>query len=334
MLSQLVQRIQKDVASARAALAQRPQLGGRLSQISHRPGRPGRRESVALGTVLTGLVALVGVSCAPGQTFSPRLPLTGTLLAPRAGSVPASLNPNVSAQPALSGKARVEATGTAVPTAVPSAQPSAQQGAQQAAQPGEAKAQPVAVADAVAVAPPAAPVVEVAQPLPGGTPFIPEVERWRGMVREMIAEARAEGRLTGAGIVLDEDLVLAVIEQESGGDPNAESWAGALGLMQLMPPSFAWIMGIRNWGEDVSDIDPVFILDPQTNLRAGVRFLGAVLEEQGGSVYWALASYNAGGGAVNAWRAAGLTSVPAIGGYVETANYAPAILANYSAHRP
>jgi soluble lytic murein transglycosylase len=163
---------------------------------------------------------------------------------------------------------------------------------------------------------------------------MPEVERWRGLVRQLIAEARADGRLNGSAAVLNEDLVLSVIEQESGGDPNAESWAGARGLMQLMPESFSWIMGIHNWGEDVSDVDPAVIRDPATNLRAGVRFLAAVLEEQGGSVYWALASYNAGGGMVNAWRAAGYASIPDWYGGGETANYAPAILGNYTAHHP
>jgi soluble lytic murein transglycosylase-like protein len=193
---------------------------------------------------------------------------------------------------------------------------------------------PAAPAPALEPAAEPAPVVpEIAQPLPGGTPYVPEVERWRGPVRQLIEEARAEGRLTGPASLLNEDLVLAVIEQESGGDPNAESWAGARGLLQLMPASFAWIMGIAGWGQDISHLNRDFIFDPNTNLRAGIRFLGAVLEEQGGSIYWALSSYNAGGGQVNQWRAMGYGGVPAWYGGGETANYAPAILSNYAAHR-
>lgn len=258
------------------------------------PHWPARRVSAALGALLIGAAALIVVSCAPVQPFSPLFTPAGALRAPLA---PVPVAPVVSVP--------VETT-TEVVVAAPEPAPE----------------------------PELEPVVEVALPRPGGTTFIPVVERWRGPVREMIEEARAEGRLSGRAAVLNEDLVLAVIQQESAGDPDAQSWAGALGLMQLMPPSFAWIMGIRNWGQDVSDIDPAFIRDPHTNLRAGVRFLAAVLEEQSGSVYWALASYNAGGGAVNAWRAAGLTDVPAIGGYVETANYVPAVLSSYNAHRP
>jgi len=59
-----------------------------------------------------------------------------------------------------------------------------------------------------------------------------------------------------------------------------------------------------------------------------------VLEEQGGNPYWALASYNAGGGMVNGWRASGFSGIPAWYGGGETANYAPAILGNYAAHHP
>ena len=188
------------------------------------------------------------------------------------------------------------------------------------------------VAPAVVAVPQPAP--EPIGPLPGGTAYPPEVERWRPLVRELIAEARAEGRLPGHAGRIDEDLVLAVIQQESSGDPNAMSWAGARGLMQLMPASFAWIMGIANWGQDISHLDPNFAFDPATNLRAGIRFLGAVLEEQSGSIYWALASYNAGGGNVFSWRRAGLAEIPPAYGGGETANYVPAILGNYNAHRP
>jgi soluble lytic murein transglycosylase-like protein len=188
-------------------------------------------------------------------------------------------------------------------------------------------------------APEPAPVEAVAAPepigpLPGGTAFIPQVEAWRGLVRELIAEARAEGRLNGHAGKLDEDLVLAIMQQESGGNPNAMSPVGARGLLQLMPASFAWIMGIANWGQDISHMDRSFIFDPSTNVRAGIRFLGAVLEEQGGNLYWALASYNAGGGVVNLWRYRGLTEIPEAYGRGETAHYVPTILANYNAHRP
>ena len=101
------------------------------------------------------------------------------------------------------------------------------------------------------------------------------------------------------------------MQQESGGNPNAMSPVGARGLLQLMPASFAWIMGIANWGQDISHMDRSFIFDPSTNLRAGIRFLGAVLEEQGGNLYpgrWRPTTPV--GGVVNLWRYKGLTEIP------------------------
>jgi soluble lytic murein transglycosylase-like protein len=276
-----------------------------------------RPASLAGSTVaVLGTLALVTVSCAaPGHVG--RAPSASVILPGIPGVVRVQTEPHT---------VRPGATAPTRNPVAPLTEPAAP----------VVPAAPIETTPAVVEAPAPAPepAPEPIGPLPGGTAYMPEVERWRGLVRELIAEARAEGRLKGNAGRLDEDLVLAVIQQESGGDPDAMSWAGARGLMQLMPPSFAWIMGIANWGQDISFLDPNFIFDPSTNLRAGIRFLGAVLEEQGGSVYWALASYNAGGGVVNQWRWSGLTEVPDSYGGGETAHYAPTILGNYNAHRP
>ncbi len=83
-------------------------------------------------------------------------------------------------------------------------------------------------------------------------------------------------------------LLAAVIYQESRFDPNAESWAGAVGLMQLMPETAG----------QYGAADP---LDPAQNIRAGVKFLKHlqqywikenVAEED--LIKFVLASYNAG----------------------------------------
>jgi soluble lytic murein transglycosylase-like protein len=80
---------------------------------------------------------------------------------------------------------------------------------------------------------------------------------------------------------LSAHLVRAVIEAESAFDPRAESPAGALGLMQLMPATAA-CLGVK---------DP---LDPRQNVFGGVKYLSQLLGRYDGNVALTLAGYNAG----------------------------------------
>ncbi len=87
---------------------------------------------------------------------------------------------------------------------------------------------------------------------------------------------------------LDPALVQAVIEAESGYDPQAVSPKGAVGLMQTLPETAAE-MGLP---------EPA---DPAASLEAGCRYLAGLQEMFGGDVELALAAYNAGPGAVRHW---------------------------------
>jgi soluble lytic murein transglycosylase-like protein len=158
------------------------------------------------------------------------------------------------------------------------------------------------------------------------------IERWRWLVRHVLAEEWQYGTLDGYAQRLDDDLILAVIQQESQGDPKAKSYVGAMGLMQVMPQTFAIVMAGN--AKLAPAMDPDGFWDESSNIRAGIRYLSLALQNHDGNVYWSLASYNAGIGPVKRWRMAGLYAVPPVGGYTETAHYAPVIMRNYVAHRP
>ena len=83
---------------------------------------------------------------------------------------------------------------------------------------------------------------------------------------------------------LDPNLVRAVIQAESGGNPRALSPKGAAGLMQLMPDT-ANQMGAKDR------------FDPEQNIASGTRYLRTLLDRFH-SVELALWAYNAGPGAV------------------------------------
>lgn len=147
-------------------------------------------------------------------------------------------------------------------------------------------------------------------PAEGPPRVVPEVisgsvttaEQTLGIARLADESARRHG--------LDPALMRAVMTAESGGDPEARSPVGAIGLMQLMPST------ARELG-----VDPE---DPAQNLEGGAKYLASLVSRFGLS--GGVAAYNAGPGAVAQHRG----KVPP---YPETQAYVQRVLALHERFR-
>jgi soluble lytic murein transglycosylase len=129
---------------------------------------------------------------------------------------------------------------------------------------------------------------------------------------------------------VDPALLFALIHQESVFRSEAVSWAGARGLMQIMP---ATGRVIARWMGEGRSPD---LMDPALNVRYGTRYLRKLLDEFERPEL-ALAGYNAGGGRVRRWWKAlpeddvplFVESIP----FDETRDYVKAILWNRMLYR-
>jgi soluble lytic murein transglycosylase len=91
-------------------------------------------------------------------------------------------------------------------------------------------------------------------------------------------------------------LTLSIIRQESRFDADAVSYAGAMGLMQLMPKTARQVAATL--GETY---DPASMLDGAVNMRYGVTYLSSLVEKFNGNVPLAVAAYNGGPHNVGTW---------------------------------
>ncbi|MCH3951670.1 MAG: lytic transglycosylase domain-containing protein [Acidaminococcus sp.] len=96
---------------------------------------------------------------------------------------------------------------------------------------------------------------------------------------------------------VDPFLAVAVIKNESGFKPDAESKTGALGLMQIMPETGAWIAK----STDFPNFKAKMLNLPELNIKFGCWYLKELEEEFHSNEILMLAAYNAGRGVVKDW---------------------------------
>lgn len=98
---------------------------------------------------------------------------------------------------------------------------------------------------------------------------------------------------------VDPIVILSLMKQESAFEREAGSSVGAVGYMQLMPFT-------------ASDMEPNVerrgLLDAETNIRIGTKYLKKMLDRYKGNVALALSAYNAGPTATDRWIREGRAS--------------------------
>ena len=144
-------------------------------------------------------------------------------------------------------------------------------------------------------------------PRPGVTPFSPQD-------RDLSRFTRFDEHIRQAAALyqIPEQLVRAVIKVESDYDPRAVSYAGARGLMQLMPET-AERMQVKD------------IHDPRENIFGGVRYLRVLANMFNGNLELTVAAYNAGEQAVINHR-----GIPP---YAQTRDYVVKVIKYYRRYR-
>ncbi|MCK9464212.1 MAG: lytic transglycosylase domain-containing protein, partial [Proteobacteria bacterium] len=145
-------------------------------------------------------------------------------------------------------------------------------------------------------------------------------------------EAEVDAAAAESGV--DRALLWAIMREESGFAAGVESWANAVGLMQLILPT-ARSMAKRLKLE--AKINGKTLRDPATNIRLGAAYLAYLDEEFDGHPALAIAGYNAGEGAVKKWLAAKpgqsldmfVEGIP----FSQTRGYAKRVLATFATYR-
>ena len=136
----------------------------------------------------------------------------------------------------------------------------------------------------------------------------------------------------------NQEVVLAIIRQESEFDRRANSWAGARGMMQLMKYTAKVVAKQAKLPYSISRLTK----DPEYNIKLGSYYFNSLMEDYNGIFPFAIAAYNAGPNRVKTWRK--INGDPSKGqlSYVnwielirfkETRNYVQRVLENINVYK-
>ncbi|MFW5967250.1 MAG: transglycosylase SLT domain-containing protein, partial [Persicimonas sp.] len=152
---------------------------------------------------------------------------------------------------------------------------------------------------------------------------------FEAQVRRAVASER---RQIERGERLEAALPTAIMREESSFIEDIESWAGALGLMQLMPRT-----ALAHDRDVEGRVTPEQLKEASINVRVGVDHLFSLARRFDSHPALITAAYNAGGGAVSRWLrhhpnediALWVEDIP----YEETRNYTKRVIGSYAAYQ-
>jgi soluble lytic murein transglycosylase len=133
---------------------------------------------------------------------------------------------------------------------------------------------------------------------------------------------------------LDPNLLLAVMRVESAYQKHIVSYAGAVGLLQIMPRTGRMIAHAL----ERDGFTPADLLDPETNLEFGAWYLASLIRRFDGHLPLAVAAYNGGPHNVRRWMQESsadtpldvlLERIP----FSQTHRYVRKVLVHYRAYR-
>jgi hypothetical protein len=94
---------------------------------------------------------------------------------------------------------------------------------------------------------------------------------------------------------IEEEVVYAIMRQESFFRENAISPANARGLMQVMPSTGKFLASRLN-------VTNYSLHDPEVSIQFGAKFLADLLKDNGNKLTWASIAYNGGPGNLRKWK--------------------------------